>query len=58
MIGVFVSNDKYDITNFPVNATLLRAINKEIKDFLITKIQDEYLSELELYNEVNKLVEI
>ena len=58
LIGVFVSNDKYDITNFPVNATLLRAINKEIKDFLITKIQDEYLSELELYNEVNKLVEI
>jgi len=58
LIGVFINNDRYHITDFPIKANLLKAINKEIKDFFIDEIQDENLGELELYSEVNKIVEI
>lgn len=58
LIGVFIRNDKFDITNFDFTKFNVEEMNMEIKKLLSIYSGDKNLSEIELYNEINKLEKI
>lgn len=55
LIGVFIRNEKFDITNFNYDKFKIDEVNEKIKELLVFLVQDKELIEIELYNEINKL---